>query len=67
MGRDSGFLAIHTSLACRDVDICLIPEMGYELYGERGLLEYILNKVKTSHSCIIVVSEGAGNQFLKFK
>lgn len=28
MGRSSGFIAMHASLASGQVDICLIPEVG---------------------------------------
>lgn len=65
VGRQSGFLTVESSMAFRDVNFCLIPEIGYELYGEKGLLNCVLNKVKANRYCIIVVAEGAGrdNQF----
>jgi len=40
--------------------------MGFELYGKLGLLSYVINKVKKDHSCIIVVSEGAGICFFNY-
>lgn len=40
MGRNAGFIAMSASNASRDVNICLLPEFKFELYGERGLLEY---------------------------
>ena len=60
IGRECGFLAVESSMASRDVNICLIPEIGYELYGPKGLLNFVIQRVKTKQYCIIVVSEGAG-------
>lgn len=60
IGRESGFLAVEASIAFREVNICLIPEIGYELYGEKGLLNYVIKYVQNQRYCILVVSEGAG-------
>jgi 6-phosphofructokinase 1 len=40
MGRHAGFIAMEAANASRDVNICLIPEFKFELYGSHGLLEY---------------------------
>ena len=64
IGRESGFLAVEASIASRDVHICLIPEIGYELYGKEGLLNFVINRVKVRHYCIIVVAEGAGKSII---
>lgn len=40
MGRNAGFIAMSACNASRDAHVCLIPEFKFELYGERGLLEY---------------------------
>lgn len=64
MGRHAGFIAMYASLANRDVNICLVPEFAFELEGPRGLLEYVRQRVLLKRSCIIVVSEGAGNYLL---
>ena len=37
MGRDSGEIAASSTLASRDVNICLIPESPFEIEGEHGL------------------------------
>ena len=34
MGRNAGFIAMNASLASRDVNVCLIPEFPYDIYGE---------------------------------
>ena len=39
MGRYAGFIAHSASLANNEVDFCLIPELPYELGGERGVYE----------------------------
>jgi 6-phosphofructokinase 1 len=38
MGRNSGFIAANTSLACPDVNFVLIPEVPFTLEGEKGVL-----------------------------
>jgi 6-phosphofructokinase 1 len=59
MGRESGFIALHSSLSSRSVNLCLIPESEYELKGPKGVLSYILHHLKTKGSMVIVVAEGA--------
>jgi 6-phosphofructokinase 1 len=63
-GRSCGFITLKASLASRDVNICLIPESCYELYGDHGLLEYIFKRLKSKSHCVIVVAEGAGSALL---
>lgn len=70
MGRNSGFIAANTSLACPDVNFVLIPEVPFTIQGEKGLLRLLErrfeNKKKQSrhpHS-VIVVAEGAGQDLL---
>ena len=50
---------MEASLASIDVNICLVPEFGFELYGKNGLLEYICKRVRIKKHCVIVVAEGA--------
>eukprot|EP01022_Parablepharisma_sp_SALTPOND_P032066 TRINITY_DN826_c0_g2_i1.p2 TRINITY_DN826_c0_g2~~TRINITY_DN826_c0_g2_i1.p2 ORF type:complete len:531 (-),score=66.17 TRINITY_DN826_c0_g2_i1:6503-8095(-) len=60
MGRDVGHIAMHASLASRDVNICLVPEFKFDLDGEHGLLNYIFEeRLKKKGHCVIVVAEGA--------
>ena len=42
MGRYCGFIAVAASLASRNVNICLIPENYFQLYGENGVYERII-------------------------
>ena len=58
-GRSSGFVAMLSTLAARDVNICLIPEIPFNLYGENGLLDFIFQRIKIKEHCVIVVSDGA--------
>eukprot|EP01116_Phalansterium_solitarium_P021779 TRINITY_DN6927_c0_g1_i1.p1 TRINITY_DN6927_c0_g1~~TRINITY_DN6927_c0_g1_i1.p1 ORF type:complete len:559 (-),score=122.82 TRINITY_DN6927_c0_g1_i1:311-1987(-) len=63
MGRQSGFIAMHATLASRDVDVCLIPEMDFNL---QTLLLHLKNRLLSSEeaSLVIVVAEGAGADIL---
>ena len=59
MGRNSGFIALHSSLSNRNVNLCLIPESEYELGGPNGVYSYIVNRLKVKGHAVIVVAEGA--------
>ncbi|MEM8892327.1 MAG: ATP-dependent 6-phosphofructokinase, partial [Bacteroidota bacterium] len=63
MGRDSGFIAANAALAMPEVNFVLVPEMEFDLYGEKGLMEIVRKRLESKHHCVIVVAEGAG-QFL---
>jgi len=45
--------------AARNAHVCLVPEFGYDLYGEDGLLNYIATRIQAKGHCIIVYSDGA--------
>ncbi|MFS7888605.1 putative 6-phosphofructokinase [Helianthus anomalus] len=64
MGRNSGFIAMHATLASRDVDCCLIPESSFYLEGPGGLFEYIEKRIKENGHMVIVVAEGAGQDLV---
>jgi 6-phosphofructokinase 1 len=63
-GRSCGFIALQSSLASRDVNVCLIPESGFNLYGEHGVLDFVFKRLELKGHCIIVVAEGAGSAVL---
>jgi len=42
MGRYCGYIAVHATLASRDVNVCLIPEVYFQLYGHAGVYERII-------------------------
>ncbi|XP_050886079.1 ATP-dependent 6-phosphofructokinase 6 isoform X3 [Lathyrus oleraceus] len=64
MGRYSGFIAMYATLASRDVDCCLIPESSFYLEGRGGLFEFIEQRLKENGHLVIVVAEGAGQEFV---
>ncbi|MEW5817161.1 MAG: ATP-dependent 6-phosphofructokinase [Spirochaetota bacterium] len=65
MGRESGFIAAHTTLALSDVNFCLIPEIPFDLYGENGLLNLLKKRLEARRHAVILVAEGAGQDLLK--
>lgn len=65
MGRDSGFIAAYASTANPVVNFCLVPEMAFELEGERGLLTALENRFAAGKThAVIVVAEGAGQDLI---
>ena len=63
MGRDSGFIAAHAALSIQEVNFVLIPEISFDLYGQRGFLRTLKKRLEERHHCVIVVAEGAGQEF----
>lgn len=56
MGRDAGWIALHSAIA-GGVDVCVIPEIPYDINKIKEKIEQRYNK---RHGyCIIVVAEGA--------
>ena len=64
MGRESGFIAAHTSLAQSDVNFCLIPENPFDLYGDKGLLPLLKKRLQNRGHAVILVAEGAGQDLI---
>jgi len=64
MGRDAGFIAAHAAIASRDVDFVLIPEFPFDLAGEMGLMMQLEKTLQKKGHCIIIVSEGAGQDIM---
>jgi len=62
MGRHSGFIAAHASLACSDVNFCLVPEVPFTLDGEGGFLDALERRLAEKHHAVVVVAEGAGQE-----
>lgn len=65
MGRHSGFIAAHASLANNDVNYCLVPEVALPLDGERGLLRALEERLVRRHHAVIVIAEGAGQELVE--
>jgi 6-phosphofructokinase 1 len=65
MGRNSGFITAHTTLANPEVNFCLIPEVPFSLTGVNGLLQLLEQRLRTRNHAVVAVAEGAGqNLFL---
>jgi 6-phosphofructokinase 1 len=60
MGRHSGFIACHASIASTDVDAVLIPEVPIRLEGKNGLFAFLERRLAADSHALIVVAEGAG-------
>jgi 6-phosphofructokinase 1 len=59
MGRYCGYIAVASALASRDVNICLIPEVHFQLEGNEGVYEAIIERAKVKGHCVVVIAEGA--------
>ncbi|BBN01073.1 hypothetical protein Mp_2g04370 [Marchantia polymorpha subsp. ruderalis] len=64
MGRYSGYIAMYATLASRDVDCCLIPEVPFYLEGAGGLYEFVRKRLRENGHMVIVVAEGAGQELI---
>ncbi|MFW6353505.1 MAG: ATP-dependent 6-phosphofructokinase [Verrucomicrobiota bacterium] len=60
MGRDSGFISAHATLANPVVNFCLIPEDDWDLEGPNGLLEAVERRFRRKSHAVIAVAEGSG-------
>lgn len=65
MGRDSGFIAMHATLANSCVNFCLVPEEPLELNGEKGFLRLLEKRLEKKNHAVIVVAEGTGRNLFK--
>ena len=63
MGRHAGFLAATAALAQQDANFVLIPEIEMALHGESGFLAALEKRIIERKHAVIVVAEGAGQQF----
>ncbi|MDO9541192.1 MAG: ATP-dependent 6-phosphofructokinase [Kiritimatiellia bacterium] len=64
MGRSSGFIACGATLANQNVNFTLIPEVPFKLEGKNGFLEALRKRLLARRHAVIVVAEGAGQEFL---
>ncbi|KAL2643184.1 hypothetical protein R1flu_010771 [Riccia fluitans] len=64
MGRYSGYIAMYATLASRDVDCCLIPEVPFYLEGPGGLYEFVHKRLRENGHMVLVVAEGAGQELM---
>eukprot|EP00941_MAST-03F_sp_MAST-3F-sp1_P004109 g4109.t1 len=67
MGRHSGFIAAHATLANgSDVDLCLIPELPIDVTenSKTSCLKHLERCIETKKHAVVVVAEGAGEDLL---
>ncbi len=60
MGRESGFIAAHSTLALKEVNFVLVPEIDFAFGGENGLLTLLEARLRSRKHAVIVCAEGAG-------
>jgi 6-phosphofructokinase 1 len=61
MGRHSGFIAAHATLASGDVNFCIVPEVPFALDSFLAALEA---RLAEKHHAVVVVAEGAGQEMM---
>jgi hypothetical protein len=54
------FGVFQASMASGVVDVCLIPEVNFALYGEKGLFAYLEKVLETKGHAVVCIAEGAG-------
>lgn len=64
MGRQAGFIAAAATVASQDVNVCLVPEVPFELDGPDGLLALVERRLAERQHAVIVVAEGAGQELI---
>jgi len=65
MGRHSGFITAHATLANADVNFCLVPEVPFALEGEEGFLAALERRLEARRHAVVVIAEGAGQELLE--
>jgi 6-phosphofructokinase 1 len=64
MGRDSGFIACSAAIASAEANFVLIPEVPFQMGGEKGLLSCLEARLAARGHALIVVAEGAGQHLM---
>ncbi|MEW5303819.1 MAG: hypothetical protein WDW36_006474 [Sanguina aurantia] len=62
MGRQSGFIAMQASMASGVVDICLIPEISFNL---EKVCEHVARCIEAKGHCVVCLAEGAGQDLIQ--
>jgi 6-phosphofructokinase 1 len=65
MGRMSGFIAANAALALNEVNYVLIPEVPFDLEGEKGLFKSLESRLRRRQHAVIIVAEGAGQKYVE--
>ena len=64
MGRHSGFIAAMAAVANGDANFVLVPEVPFDMDGEKGFLRVIELRLESRDHALIVVAEGAGQNLI---
>jgi 6-phosphofructokinase 1 len=64
MGRHSGFIAAHATLASNEVNLCLVPEVPFTLDGAGGVFDALEARLRSRFHAVVVVAEGAGQELV---
>jgi 6-phosphofructokinase 1 len=67
MGRQSGHIAAAAALAQGDANFALIPEVPFDLDGERGFLKALENRIRERSHAVVIIAEGAGQDLFQHK
>ena len=65
MGRHSGFIAAMAAVANGDANFVLVPEVSFDMGGEKGFLNVLGHRLEERKHALVVVAEGAGKDILK--
>jgi 6-phosphofructokinase 1 len=65
MGRQSGHIAVGAALAQNDANFVLIPEVAFDLDGDKGFLKTLEDRLRKRKHCVILVAEGAGQELMR--
>ncbi|HDQ03432.1 MAG TPA: ATP-dependent 6-phosphofructokinase [Deltaproteobacteria bacterium] len=65
MGRLSGHIAAYAALAQNDTNFVLIPEVPFDMEGEKGFLKILEKRMRARGHAVIMVAEGAGQDLLR--
>ncbi|MCX5832963.1 MAG: ATP-dependent 6-phosphofructokinase [Deltaproteobacteria bacterium] len=64
MGRQSGHIAASAAQAQGDANFVLIPEIPFDLEGEKGFLKCLEKRLLSRKHAVIIVAEGAGQDLI---
>jgi len=65
MGRHSGFIAAMAAVANGDANFVLVPEVPFDMDGDKGFLNVLGHRLEERKHALVVVAEGAGQDILK--
>lgn len=65
MGRNSGFIAMHSALGCGLADLCLVPEVDFYFDGPGGIVDHLYDRLVENNNALVIVAEGAGQKMME--